>query len=119
VLGEDCDPFTIVYPDPPMLIAPAPGEAITTQAPFFQWTPIQVPPSYQVQYVLQVAEVLPNQTAEEALGAGYVQYQQVDLTVTNVQYPPNATAVRAGQALCVARGGDGRNRIPAHGEWRG
>jgi hypothetical protein len=97
VLGEDCDTFTIVYPDPPYLIAPAPGEAITTQAPFFQWTPIQVPPSYQVQYVLQVAEVLPNQTAEEALSATIVHYQQTDLTATNVQYPPNGQPFEPGK----------------------
>src|SRR5215207_2025367 len=45
VLGEDCDFFTIVYPDAPQLIAPAPGDAITTLAPFFQWTPVVVPPA--------------------------------------------------------------------------
>ena len=97
VLGEDCDTFTIVYPDPPQLIAPAPGEAITTPSPFFQWTPVVVPPAYPVQYALQVAEVLPNQTAEEALNATIVHYQQPDLTVTNVQYPVSAQPFEPGK----------------------
>src|SRR5688572_5667457 len=44
VLGESCATFTIVYPDAPMLIAPGPGEAISTPEPFFQWTPVVVPP---------------------------------------------------------------------------
>src|SRR6187399_1925087 len=97
ILGEDCATFTIVYPDAPMLIAPAPGESITTQEPFFQWTPAVVPPAYPVQYVLQVAEVLANQTAEEALNAGIPHYQQPDLDVTNLQYPPNAQPFEPGK----------------------
>jgi hypothetical protein len=97
VLGEDCDSFTIVYPDAPQLIAPAPGDVITTIAPFFQWTPVIVPPAYPVKYVLQIAEVLPNQTAEEALHAGIAHYQQPDLTVTNVQYPPNGQPFEPGK----------------------
>ena len=101
-----------------MLIAPAPGEALNTQEPFFQWTPVVVPPAYPVQYVLQVAEVLANQTAEEALNAGIPHYQQPDLDVTNLQYPPNGQPFEPGKAIRVARGRDGCQRFSANGEWR-
>jgi uncharacterized membrane protein YgcG len=97
VLGEDCDSFTIVYPDAPQLIAPAPDENLTSQSPIFQWTPIQVPPAYQVEYVLQVAEVLKNQTSEEALNSSIVHYQQPDLSLTNLQYPADAQPFEPGK----------------------
>ena len=87
VLGESCATFTIVYPDPPLLLAPGDGEAVSTAAPFFQWTPIQVPPAFQVRYALQVAELLPNQTPEEALHSTIVHYQGPDIDITNFQYP--------------------------------
>lgn len=87
VLGEDCATFTIVYPDPPDLIAPSAGEVVANPAPFFQWTPIQVPPAYQVRYALQIAELRQHQTAEEALTASIPHYQATALDITNLQYP--------------------------------
>jgi hypothetical protein len=97
VLGESCADFTIVYPDPPMLLAPGPDEAIATQAPLFQWTPIQVPPGFDVRYVLQVAEQLPNQTAEEALRSTIPHFQAPDIDVTNFQYPVDGQPFEPGK----------------------
>jgi len=97
VLGEDCASFTIIYPDPPQLLAPAPDEILTSQSPFFQWTPIQAPPAYPARYVLQVAEMLSNQTPEEALSATIVFFQDPDLDVTTVQYPVNGQPFEPGK----------------------
>ncbi|HSA54736.1 MAG TPA: hypothetical protein VLE53_03490 [Gemmatimonadaceae bacterium] len=97
VLGEDCANFTIVYPDPPMLLAPSAGEALANPAPFFQWTPIQVPSAYQVRYALQIAEVRAHQTAEEALNASIPHFQSADLDVTNLQYPVEGQPFEPGQ----------------------
>lgn len=87
VLGNSCATFTIVYPDPPRLVAPAQSETIPNGSPLFQWTPVQVPAAYQVRYALQIAERRQNQTAEEALNASIPHYQAPDLEVTNLQYP--------------------------------
>lgn len=96
VLGESCAVFTIVDPDPPLLLAPGDGEALTGAAPFFQWTPIQVPPAFRLQYVLQVAQLRPNQTPEEALRATVLHYQGPDIDVTNLQYPVDAQPLEPG-----------------------
>jgi hypothetical protein len=62
VLARTCQQFTIVYPDPPMLISPADGAVVSTTSPMFQWTPLQVPGDYQLRYILQIAEVQQGQT---------------------------------------------------------
>jgi hypothetical protein len=97
VLGEDCATFTIVYPDPPMLMAPSSGEAVAVQAPWFQWTPIQVPAAYQVEYTLQIAELRANQTPEEAINASIPHYQGPGIAVTNLQYPPEGQPFEPGK----------------------
>jgi hypothetical protein len=97
VLGEDCATFTIVYPDPPILMAPTAGEAVAVPAPWFQWTPIQVPPAYQVEYTLQIAELRPNQTPEEALNSSIPHYQGPGIDVTNLQYPPEGQPFEPGK----------------------
>jgi hypothetical protein len=97
VLGESCAVFTIVYPDSPVLLAPVEGEAVAGLAPLFQWTPIQVPPTFQVQYILQVAELLPNQTPAEALTATILQFEAPELSVTNLQYPIDAQSLEPGK----------------------
>ena len=97
VLGEDCQTFTIVYPDAPQLIAPGSGESLTDLAPIFQWTPVVVPAAYPVQYALQIAEVLAGQTSEESLNSTIVHYQAPSLTVTNLQYPADAQPFERGK----------------------
>jgi hypothetical protein len=97
VLGESCATFTIVYPDPAFLLSPAQDEVVTTAAPFFQWTPVQVPAAYQVRYELQLAEVLPNQTPEEALQATILHFERPDLDITNLQYPIEAQPLEPGK----------------------
>lgn len=96
VLGEDCQDFTIVYPDPPQLLAPSQGDVLTTEAPIFQWTPVVTPASYQVRYQLQIAEQHSDETAEEALNATIPVFQS-DLDVTNLQYPIDAQPFEPGK----------------------
>ena len=82
-----CASFTIVYPAPPSLFFPVDGDTLESPYPVFTWTPVQVPPAYQLHYILKIVEVLPGQIPHQALEANPVQYENDNLTTTNVQYP--------------------------------
>jgi hypothetical protein len=97
VLAQECTDFSITYPDPPMLITPADGEVVSSAAPILQWTPLQVPADYTLQYVLQVAEVLPNQLPEAALSSNVLHYENLDVGTTNLPYPIDALPLNAGK----------------------
>jgi hypothetical protein len=97
VLTQACADFTIVYPDPPMLVAPANGDVVTSAAPIFQWTPLQLPPDFSLQYVLQVAEVLPGQVPEAALSSNILHYENLDVGTTNLAYPVDALPLESGK----------------------
>jgi hypothetical protein len=97
VVAEACADFTIVYPDPPLLIAPSNGELVRTTAPFLQWTPMQVPAEFQLRYILQIAEVLPAQLPDEALNGPVPHYLNPDVGTTNLQYPLDAPPLVEGR----------------------
>lgn len=86
VLAEACSPFSVLYPDPPMLLSPFDGDRVDMQGPFFEWTPLQVPFDYPIHFVLQIAQILPGQTPEQALSSGIPHYEE-DLASTSLQYP--------------------------------
>jgi hypothetical protein len=96
VVAEECADFTIVYPDPPLLVAPADGESLTTPDAFFEWTPLQVPAEFEVRYILQIAELLPTQTPEDALSASVPFYVNTDVGGTILQYPIDAPPLSEG-----------------------
>lgn len=91
-----CAPFTIVYPAPPSLFFPADGDSLDSMYPLFTWTPVQVPPAYQLHYILKVVEILPGQTPHQALLANIVQFEDDNLLMTNIQYPISAMPLEPG-----------------------
>jgi len=97
VLARTCQQFTIVYPDPPMLISPADGAVVSTTSPVFQWTPLQVPGDYQLRYILQIAEVHQGQTAAAALAANIPLYENRDVGSTVLEYPLDAQPFEQGK----------------------
>jgi hypothetical protein len=97
IVAEECAEFTIVYPDPPFLLAPGNGEVVTTSAPFLQWTPLQLPAEFQLRYIVQVAEVQPNQTPDEALNGPVPHFVEPDAGTTNFQYPLDAPPLEEGR----------------------
>ncbi|MGC8897242.1 MAG: MSCRAMM family protein [Bacteroidota bacterium] len=97
LVAQLCGDFTIVYPDPPYLVAPADGDTVQTQYPVFQWTPCQVPAQYQLHYGLRIVEVLPGQIPEQALVANVPQYENPNILTTNFQYPISALPLQAGK----------------------
>lgn len=96
-LAEACESFSVVYPDPPLLVAPYNAEAVSTQDFFFQWMPSQVPVSFDVRYVLEVAEVRPGQLPYEALTANILHLVEPDLFGSQLQYPLSAQPLEPGK----------------------
>ena len=92
-----CLQFNIVYPSPPSLFYPADGDQLTSNYPIFTWTPVQVPPDYQLRYIIKIAEILPGQTPNQALLANNVQYEDDNLFTTNMQYPVSALPLESGK----------------------
>lgn len=97
ILSEACAEFTILYPDPPLLLGPMDGAALDRQDELFQWTPVQVPVQFQAQYVLRIAEVLEGQTPAEALGSNIPQFESFELFAPNLQYPLDARPFEVGK----------------------
>ncbi|HEX6066834.1 MAG TPA: hypothetical protein VFZ04_21510, partial [Longimicrobiales bacterium] len=96
-LAESCAPFTIVYPDPPLLLGPDHGDVLTQQDPLFQWTPVQVPIDFQLSYVMRIAEVLQGQTAAEALRSNIPHFQMLDAQQPSLRYPIDARPFEVGK----------------------
>ncbi len=94
-----CSNFTIVYPEPPQLIYPFNGDSleVTTKYPTFQWSPVIVPPDYQITYTLKIAEILPGQTPFQALSANVPQYENKNITTTTLTYPIDALPLDTGK----------------------
>lgn len=85
-----CAEFYIVYPDPPSLVYPLDGDNVQIDYPLFQWIPLQVPPDYQIHYIMRIAEVLPGQTELQALEANIPQFEDFNILSPSLQYPINA-----------------------------
>lgn len=87
--------FTITFPQPPKLIAPANGSAVPAPYPVFQWTPV-IAPGMLVGYAVRVAEVLPGQTPLQAVQANVPLFDAPVSVATSVLYPPAAYPLEAG-----------------------
>ena len=98
VLAEACAEFTILYPDPPLLLGPGDGAVLDRQDEVFQWTPVQVPVQFQPEYVLRIVEVLEGQTPAEALAANIPHHESFGLFAPSVQYPLEARPLEAGKS---------------------
>jgi hypothetical protein len=94
-----CSDFTIVYPDPPHLVTPFDGDSIenNVQYPVFQWTPVVVPPGYQLTYSLKLVEVLPGQTPSKALSSNIPVYENDNVHTSALVYPISALTIDTGK----------------------
>ncbi len=97
VLAEDCVTFSVVYPDPPYLIGPIDDQLLTSGSPVFQWTPLQVPPAFQLTYVLRISEVLEGQAPEHALVANIPLFETTTFG-TNFEYSIGAPPLEDGKS---------------------
>ncbi|RKZ12365.1 hypothetical protein DRQ53_14885, partial [bacterium] len=84
---EECVDFTILFPDPPYLLAPFDEDLVRTSNPLFQWTPLQTPVEFPIVFRLQIAEMLDGQTSFEALTSNVLFFEGDDLTFESFEYP--------------------------------
>ena len=94
-----CTNFTILYPEPPHLIFPLDNDSVlaATTYPTFQWTPVIVPPAYQLTYTLKICEIFAGQTPLQALSANYPHYTNNQLTINLLTYPIEALPLEQGK----------------------
>lgn len=115
VLAESCADFSIVYPDPPLLLTPENAAGVVEDAPLFQWTPVQVPLEYQVSYVVRIVEVLPDQVPGDALLVNVPVHEERDAIGTSYRYPIGARPLEAGRTYAWAVRALDQNGYPASG----
>lgn len=94
-----CSDFTILYPSAPQLIFPANNDSIESNInyPTFQWTPVIVPPAYQIKYTIRIVEVLQGQTPSQAISANVPVYENNQLMTNVFVYPIDAFPLETGK----------------------
>lgn len=96
-LGRDCI-FQQVQPlSPPILIAPASGDIVSTPFPNFTWTPIApLPADGLVRYRIKIARVLRAQSPETAIQSNLAWFETSNLIFNSLPYPPDARPFEEG-----------------------
>ncbi len=98
LVDETCAYFEIVYPDPPSLLYPFDADTIDNSYPVFQWQPVQAPVNYPIHYLITIAQLQDYQTPLQALtSTEYYQYQQDNLSSSNLSYPIDALPLEDGK----------------------
>jgi len=96
-LTESCINFTINYPEAPYLISPIDDEIVNYPQPIFQWTPVLDYSSLGViNYLVKIVEMLPGQTAEQAILANPVHFE-LKTPTTTISYLPSAQSFEEGK----------------------
>jgi hypothetical protein len=95
--ASGCGNFTVTYPQPPRLLAPANESQVAGPYPTFQWTPVITPGAPQVDYLFRLVEVLPGQTPLQAI-SGNVPLLEVPVhLITSFVYPPASLPLETGK----------------------
>ncbi|MBK7227836.1 MAG: carboxypeptidase regulatory-like domain-containing protein [Ignavibacteriales bacterium] len=94
-----CANFTILYPSAPQLIFPANNTQLESiiDYPTFQWTPVIVPPAFQIKYTLRIVEILTGQTPSQAINANVPVYENNQININSFTYPIEAMQLVAGK----------------------
>ncbi len=94
-----CSNFTIIYPAAPQLIFPINNDSLENDInyPTFQWTPVIVPPAYQINYTLKIVEVLPGQIPAQAINSNIPLYENNQLQINSFTYPIDALPLQSGK----------------------
>jgi len=88
--------FVIEALYPPTLIFPC-SEAITTVYPTFSWTPAYISSASNIQYCLRMVEIYSGQTAYQAIMSNPSYYEECNIPVTLLNYPPAASSILPNQ----------------------
>jgi len=93
---QSITPFTVRFPQPPILINPADMASISLATPVFNWTPVAVR-GFPIQYDFLLVEVLDNQTPFQAINSNRAHAER-SLTNQNILvYTPEFLPLEEGQ----------------------
>jgi hypothetical protein len=77
---------------PPNLIFPC-GETIANPYPVFSWTPAYISSNQNIQYCLRMVEIYNGQTPYQAIMSNPPYFEECNIPVTMLSYPPNASSI--------------------------
>lgn len=90
------NPFSVIYPQAPILINPSAQANLTLETPVFNWNPVPVT-GYPIEYNFLLVEVLGNQTPQQAINSNRA-HAEATLTGQNtLVYTPEYLPLEAGQ----------------------
>jgi hypothetical protein len=97
-VGDACITVEISPLSPPLLLSPDNGSEAPVKNPLLVWLPpTPVNKDMKVLYDLKLVELMPNQTAYDAIQRNFALLDQKDIRNTNLQYPANAIALEEGK----------------------
>jgi hypothetical protein len=92
-----CAQFLSVNPKPPVLLFPRDKSTASTTQPVFQWTPVVSEVGRVLTYQLRIVEMLPKQTALQAIEANVPVLEQFLTGLNVLPYPASAPHLLEGR----------------------
>jgi len=109
-IAEECDMIDVEPLSPPQLVYPANKDSIDSNSPVFNWiAPAPLNLFTSISYDLELSEMLPGQTENEAVQQNIPLFIQPGLNSTNYPYPGGASQLETGKKYAwrvVARNND-------------
>lgn len=101
LLGNACVPFSVLLPEPPIIIQPVQGQAVVAYNLIIQWFPVQWVPSHPVTYNLRIAEIYPNQVPQEAIENNPPHLEATVTDATLYVYPFEGLPLETGRQYAI------------------
>jgi hypothetical protein len=96
--GSGCVDEEVTPLSPPILINPDNGSTVATPYPLLIWLPpTPMSSGIRVWYDLKLTELMPNQTAYDAIQRNFAILDSKDIGTTSLQYPANAMGLQEGK----------------------
>lgn len=94
---QACTNYLVFFPKPPTLVFPGNGSIVSIPQPVFQWTPVMSQVGRQVPHWFRLVEVLPGQTAPQAIEANRPIYESLFNDRSAFPYPLSAPMLTEGR----------------------
>jgi hypothetical protein len=92
-----CEDVELMPLSPPLLLSPENQSTIREEYPLLIWLPPMPVGKDKVLYDLKLVELLPNQTAYDAIQKNYAILEQRNINGTTLQYPASAMKLETGK----------------------
>jgi len=94
---QTCTTYIVFYPKPPTLVFPENGSIVSVPLPVFQWTPVMSQVGLQLPHWFRLVEMLPGQTAPQAIEANRPIYEALFNKTSAIPYPASAPLLVEGR----------------------